>query len=385
LEKSKGICGMSKPLSVVVIDDSAFMRKSISMMLESDPTIKVVATARDGQDGVQKVKQFKPDIVTLDVEMPVMDGITALKTIMRECPTPVLMISSITTEGAKVTLDALTAGAIDFIAKDRSFVSVQISGIRDELLAKVHEITSSRLVQLSMRRVHRSADAKPSPSAPAATSHAPVPSRSISKNYVSRNKNELKAVVLGISTGGPFALLQMLPKIRGNFPLPIAIVQHMPPNFTRSMAERLDAQCELSVREAVDGDVMKAGSVLIAPGGQHMVFQQRGDTISARITSEPKSTLYKPCADIMMLSAVETFRSGLFGVIMTGMGKDGLEGLRAIKQNSGYVLAQDEESCVVYGMPKAAVDDGIADAIVPLDGIAEAITHIVSGKFAAAA
>ena len=373
---------MAKTISVVVIDDSAFMRKSISMMLESDPTIKVVATARDGKDGLEKVKQYQPDIVTLDVEMPVMDGITALKRIMKECPTPVVMLSSVTTEGAKITLDALNAGALDFIAKDRSFVSVAIKNIKDDLLEKVRAIASSSRVQLSFQKLRQRAGLK------VAGLDAPSPkprTPSIGKQYISRNTQEFKALVLGISTGGPFALMQMLPKVPAGFPLPIAIVQHMPPNFTKSMAERLNAECQLTVREAVDGDKMEKGTVLIAPGGQHLVFQRRGSDVVARITEEPKSALYRPCVDVMMLSAVDACRGSLLGVIMTGMGKDGLEGLRAIKKSNGYVLAQDEDSCVVYGMPKAAVDDGLADAIVPLEGIAGALVQIVGTRFTVAA
>jgi two-component system chemotaxis response regulator CheB len=381
---------MSKIIKVVVVDDSAFMRKSITMMLESDPNVKVVATAKDGKDGVEKVKQYQPDIVTLDVEMPVMDGITALKTMMRECPTPVLMVSSVTTEGAQITLDALNAGAIDFIAKDRSFFSVEIANIKDDLLEKVHHIAGSRLVQVSMQRLRhliqlkfddstRRAGVKP-------LSPEPVHTKpSIRKNYITRGIHDFKAMLLGVSTGGPFALLQMLPKLPGDFPLPIAIVQHMPPNFTRSMAERLDSQCQLHVREAEDGDKMEKGTVLIAPGGRHLTFRKRGTDVVAKISPEPKSALYKPSVDVTMLSALDAYNGSLLGVIMTGMGKDGLEGLRGFKRRNGYVLAQDEESCVVYGMPKAVVDDGLADAIVPLDGIAEALTNIVKGRFAVAA
>jgi two-component system, chemotaxis family, protein-glutamate methylesterase/glutaminase len=370
---------MGRTINVVVIDDSAFMRKSISMMLESDPNIKVVAAARDGKDGVDKVKQFQPDIVTLDVEMPVMDGITALKQIMKECPTPVLMLSSITTEGARTTLDALNAGALDFIAKDRSFVSVEIKNIKEDLLEKVQQIVGSSRVQSAFLKMRQRAGVK-SAGLPAVL--AKPRTTSIGKQYITRNTKELKVLVLGVSTGGPFALLQMLPKLPADFPLPIAIVQHMPPNFTKSMAERLDSQCALTVREAVEGDKMERGTVLIAPGGQHMTFQRRGSDVVAKISSEPKTTLYKPCADVMMLSAVEMYRSGLLGVIMTGMGKDGLEGLRAIKQTNGYVLAQNEESCVVYGMPKAAVDDGLADAIVPLENIADTLVQIANSKCA---
>ncbi len=351
-------------INVIVIDDSAFMRKSISMMLESDPGIKVVATARDGQDGINKIREFKPDLVTLDVEMPVMDGLSALKIIMKEIPLPVIMISSLTSEGAQATLDALNLGAVDFIPKELSYVSVDIKKIREDLISKVKTIVRSRPFR------HRTPGVALRP--------LPKPSRPGGSvwNIPAGAGKKLKAVVLGISTGGPFALLQTIPKLPVDFPLGIAVVQHMPPRFTKSLAERLDSLSALNVREAADGDILEPGMVLLAPGGMHMTFRRKGGYVAAAISAEPASTLYKPCADIMMTSAVEVFNGPLLGVIMTGMGKDGLEGLKRIKQKGGYVIAQDEESCVVYGMPRAAVDEGIADAILPLDGIPAGITRV---------
>jgi two-component system chemotaxis response regulator CheB len=193
-------------------------------------------------------------------------------------------------------------------------------------------------------------------------------------------RKDLRAVVLGISTGGPFALLQIIPKLHKDFPLGIAVVQHMPPRFTRSMAERLDGLSELNVREAEEGDVLEQGVVLIAPGGNHLTFKSTGGRLVARISAEPATTLYRPCADIMMQSVVSASRGPLLGVIMTGMGKDGLEGLKQIKQKGGVVVAQNEESCVVYGMPKAAVDEGITDLVLPLEDIPEALSHITKGS-----
>ena len=187
-------------------------------------------------------------------------------------------------------------------------------------------------------------------------------------------------MVLGISTGGPFALLHMLPQLPENFPLGIAIVQHMPPRFTHSLAERINSLAKLTVKEAEEGDILEQGIVLIAPGGKHLTFRKSGSEIIARISDQPSTTLYRPCADIMMTSAVETFNAPILGVIMTGMGKDGLEGLRLLKKKGGYVVAQNEESCVVYGMPKAVVDDGIADAIVPLDEIASILYQSCTGR-----
>jgi two-component system chemotaxis response regulator CheB len=359
---------MPKIINAVVIDDSAFMRKSLSMMLESDPGIKVVATARDGKDGIEKIQQFHPDIVTMDIEMPVMDGLTALKTIMKDMPIPVLMISSLTTDGAAATIEALSLGAVDFIPKELSYVSLDIAKIKDELVSKVKHIVQSRSLQFRLQRIktassHLQANAAPKP-----------PSQSRTNGKLP--EKNLKAVVLGISTGGPFALLQTIPKLPQKFPVGIAIVQHMPPRFTKSMSERLDGLSAIRVKEAEDGDAMQPGLALVEPGGQHMSFAKSGSSIVVRISDEPRNTLHHPSADIMMKSAAEVYNAPLLGLIMTGMGKDGLEGLKDIKKKGGYVVAQDEASCVVYGMPKAAVDEGVADAVYSLDEIPSILSKI---------
>ena len=362
---------MAKVINVVVIDDSAFMRKSISMMLESDPDIKVVATGRDGKDGIEKIKQFRPDLVTMDIEMPVMDGLTAVGIIMKEMPLPVLMISSLTTEGAQATIDALSLGAVDFIAKEHSYVSLGIAKIREDLIHKVKEIVQSRSLLFRMQRIKKaSANIQSSGHLPTVTGN----------RVIKRPDKPLKAMVIGISTGGPFALLQTIPKLPQNFPVSIAIVQHMPPRFTKSMAERMDGASEIRVREAEHGDVMEPGLALIAPGGQHMTFAKSGSSVRICISDDPRDTLYHPSADLMMKSAAEVYDGPLLGVIMTGMGKDGLEGLKDIKKKGGYVLAQDEASCVVYGMPRAAVEGGVADVVCPLDEIPAALIQILGVK-----
>ena len=369
---------MTRMISVIVVDDSAFMRKSLSMLLESDPGIKVVATARDGKEGIDKIREFKPDLVTMDIEMPGMDGLTALGIIMKEMPLPVLMVSSLTTDGAKSTLDALNLGAVDFIPKELSFVSLDIVKIKHELVTKVRHIVQSRSLQFRLQRI-RSASLgfkqntlgarSPNPAANTMRGSWPV-------------RKDLRAVVLGISTGGPFALLQILPKLPKDFPLGIAVVQHMPPRFTKSMAERLDGLSQVHVKEAEEGDVLAPGVVLIAPGGQHMTFRSNSGNLVAKISAEPSTTLYRPCADVMMQSAVQASHGPLLGVIMTGMGKDGLEGLKQLKHKGGVVVAQNEESCVVYGMPRAAVEEGLADLVLPLDDIPQALAHIVKGSMA---
>ncbi|MBP6672705.1 MAG: chemotaxis response regulator protein-glutamate methylesterase [Bacteroidetes bacterium] len=364
---------LNRQISVVVVDDSAFMRKSISLMLESDPDIKVVATARDGNEGIEMIRKFRPTVVTMDIEMPGMDGLSALKIIMKEMPLPVLMFSSLTTEGADSTMEALNLGAVDFIPKDMSYVNVNIAGKRAELIEKIKNIGNSATLRLRFSRMGKTPAARPEP-VPGAKPITTV------RSVKTPSRRDFHAMILGISTGGPFALLNMLPSLPDNFPLGIAIVQHMPPRFTHSLAERINSLAKLTVKEAEEGDVLEQGIVLIAPGGKHMTFRRSGSDVVARISDQPTTTLYRPCADVMMTSAVETFNGPLLGVIMTGMGKDGLEGLRLAKKKGGYVVAQNEESCVVYGMPKAVVDDGIADAVVPLDEIASLLYQTSTGR-----
>ncbi len=346
---------VNEVIRVIVVDDSAFMRKSISMMLEQDPQIKVVATARDGAEAIEKIKIFKPDIVTLDVEMPRMDGLTALKIIMKECPVPVLMVSSLTVEGAEATLEALKLGAVDFIPKQLSYVSLDIIKIKDELIQKVKSIVNSKYIQ---RRIFRR-DVEIS-----------------NGTKVKKVRKNFEVVAIGVSTGGPIALQEVLPKIPNDFPAGIVIAQHMPPNFTKLLAERLNAISKIEVREAQNGDVVKPGLALIAQGGKNLVFENSYNGKVVKITDKP-NTLYKPSVDVMMESVSEVFGDKVLGVIMTGMGKDGFEGLKKVKAKGGYIIAQSEETCVVYGMPKAVVDAGLADSIVPLDKIGDVISEIV--------
>jgi two-component system, chemotaxis family, protein-glutamate methylesterase/glutaminase len=358
-------------IKVLIIDDSAFMRKSLTMMLESDREIRVVATARDGNDGIEKINKLKPDIITLDIEMPGMDGLTALKVIMEQMPVPVLMVSSLTTESAQATMQAFDLGAVDFISKDLASLSTNIKNIKGELIDKIKQIARSRLVQtrFRMRRLVQSSREK--------KSHVkPVP-KIVSFESIA---SDFEAVVVGVSTGGPEALNKIIPKIPGNFPIGMAIVQHMPPHFTKSLAERLNSISNVNVKEAEHGEVIQPGKVLIAPGGKQMTFINDGPSISTIISDEPLNALYRPSADIMMKSAATSFRGPLLGIIMTGMGKDGVEGLKWIKSKGGYVIAQDEESCIVYGMPQAALEEGVVDSMVSLENISQAFTRLTKIK-----
>jgi two-component system chemotaxis response regulator CheB len=349
-------------ISVLIVDDSAFMRKALSLMLESDPQIKVVGTARNGHEGIEKIRQLNPDVVTLDIEMPGMDGLTALGIIMKELPRPVIMVSSLTTEGAQATVEALQLGAVDFIPKNLSSVSLDITSIKEELVAKVKGVARRKALPLHLRGTQHSTTRT------AADRPADLPPRSQPAPQLPHRN--FGAVVLGISTGGPFALLQIIPKLVPRFPLGILIVQHMPPRFTKSLSERLDSLSHITVKEAEQGDEVLPGTALIAPGGKHLTLARNGSGHPrVQISSEPNNTLYKPCVDVMVTSAVQAYSMPLLGVIMTGMGTDGLEGLRLVKQKKGFVIAQNEETCVVYGMPRAVVEAGLADVVLPLEQI----------------
>jgi len=352
-------------ISVLIVDDSAFMRKSLSIMLESDPGITVIGTARNGQEGVELANKLRPDVITLDIEMPIMDGLTALKKIMAECPTSVIMVSSLTTEGAQATLKALEYGAVDFIPKEMSFVSVNITKIKDDLITKVKEISRTKLLKARLDRI-KSISPKPAVRPRVTTYLQELP------------KIGYRAIALGISTGGPFTLQKVLPLLSEKISIPIFIVQHMPPKFTKSLAERLNGLCKLPVKEAEDGEQVKNGTIYIAPGGFHMKFKGTNpNSVTIKITPDPNDTLHRPSVDVMMESALDIYGKYTLGVIMTGMGKDGYEAVKKLKSLNGYSIAQDEESCVVYGMPKAIVDAGLADVVLPAEKIPEVINKVV--------
>ncbi len=354
-------------VKVVVIDDSAFMRKSLKLMLESDPEIRVVGTARDGNEGIEKIVALKPDIVTLDIEMPGMDGLTALKIIMEQVPVPVLMVSSLTTESAQATLQAFDFGAIDFISKDLSYSSINIRNIKDELIEKVKQIAQSSLIRtrFRMRRLVQSSQGK-------TIYNRPEPKKINFESAVLK----FDAIVLGISTGGPQALLNIIPQLPERFPLGIGIVQHMPPHFTKTLAERLNSLSKVQVKEAEHGEVFESGKILIAPGGKQMAFSNTGSRVTVDISDGPADSVYRPSANIMMTSAATVFPGPLLGIIMTGMGKDGVEGLKHIKSKGGYVIGQNEESCVVYGMPRAAHEEGLVDSLQSLDNIVTTLERV---------
>lgn len=367
-------------IKVVVVDDSAFMRKAISTMLAKDPEIDVVATARDGEEGLELIRKHNPDVVTLDIEMPRMDGLTALRHIMMEMPRPVLMVSSLTSEGAEATLKALELGAVDFIPKQLSKVSLDIVKIEASLISKVKIVASRKLIHSRPRPgiVGRPATPLTVPgtagygSRPDARSAACVSSgpAKLPGGMVKRD-----VVVIGVSTGGPPAVQKVLSAFPENFPASIVIAQHMPAAFTGPFAKRLDGLCKISVKEAEPGDRLKPGCAFIAPGGKHLLLKQMVSRVDLIISTEPASALYKPSANVLITSAAEAVGRRSLGVILTGMGNDGMEGVRALKQKGGRALAQSDATCVVYGMPKAIVDAGLSDEIVDIDDMAQAIMN----------
>lgn len=352
-------------ISVVVVDDSAFMRKALSSMLEKDPEIKVVATARDGQEGLDLIRKHNPDVITLDIEMPRMDGLTALKHIMMEMPKPVLMVSSLTVEGAEATLKAMELGAVDFIPKQLSKVSLDIVKIELDLQAKVKQIA---------RRKFRPPVLARKPCIPTSTSPCP-PGESETRREIVRPSGSLvrDVVAIGVSTGGPPAVQKVLSGLPKDFPAAIVIAQHMPAAFTGPFAKRLDGVCQVNVKEAETGDRLMPGHVFIAPGGKHLKLHQKVSRVEIEITTDPIEALYKPSANVLVGSAAEAVGRRALGVILTGMGSDGMEGVKILKQKGGRALAQSDASCVVYGMPKAIVDAGLADEIVDIEEMAQAI------------
>ncbi|MFA6978875.1 MAG: chemotaxis response regulator protein-glutamate methylesterase [Ignavibacteriaceae bacterium] len=356
---------MSK-IKVLIVDDSAFMRKSISIMVESDKDIEVIATARDGEEGYNLAKSLRPDIITLDIEMPKMDGLTALKKIMKDCPTSVLMVSSLTSEGADATLKALEYGAVDFIPKELSYINVNIIKVKEDLIRKIKEIVRHKQLRDGLTRLRRIKNDGSLHAASVVTINKEIP------------KIGFRAIVLGVSTGGPLSLQKVIPKISKKINVPIFLVQHMPPKFTKSLADRLNGMSELEVKEAEANEPVRNNVVYIAPGGFHLKLHKGSfGQVTVDVSEQPNTTLHRPSVDVMMESVINVYGKYTLGVIMTGMGKDGLEGIRLIKSLGGYSIAQNEESCIVYGMPKAIVDCGFADVISPLEKIADEINKVM--------
>ncbi|MCK8665826.1 chemotaxis response regulator protein-glutamate methylesterase [Pseudomonas azerbaijanoccidens] len=370
-------------VKVLVVDDSGFFRRRVSEILSADSNIQVVGTATNGKEAIDQALALKPDVITMDYEMPMMDGITAVRHIMQRCPTPVLMFSSLTHEGARVTLDALDAGAVDFLPKNFEDISRNPEKVKQLLCEKILSISRSnrRVNAYSAPAPVAAAAPTPAPSsigsygssAPARPAPAPIPARAhaATSSSPAPKRKAYKLVAIGTSTGGPVALQRVLTQLPANFPAPIVLIQHMPAAFTKAFAERLDKLCRISVKEAEDGDILRPGLALLAPGGKQMMIDGRG---AVKILPGDERLNYKPCVDITFGSAAKSYGDKVLAVVLTGMGADGREGARLLKQGGSSIWAQDEASCVIYGMPMAIVKAELADAVYSLDDIGR---HIV--------
>jgi len=340
---------MSERIRVLVVDDSALMRKLIPAILARDSSIEVVGTAMDGAFALKKIEELQPDVVTLDLEMPRMDGMETLRLIMRRAPLPVILFSTHSKEGGYATLKALAMGAVDFLAKPKDAAAGHLDQIADQLIAKI--------------KVAKRATGRKLP--PAIIEESAAPKKGARPTLPPR-----RVIAIGISTGGPNALQFVLSQIPADFLSTILVVQHMPEGFTEMFAKRLDECCALEVHEARSGDLLLAGRVLICPGNRHMMVRRmpRGDMVI--LSDGPPVNGHRPSADVLFHSVAQEFALTSVGILMTGMGDDGAEGLGAIKAAGGMTIAQSEDTCVVSGMPRAAIIKGYANKIIPLDGLA---------------
>jgi two-component system chemotaxis response regulator CheB len=350
-------------IRVMVVDDSVVIRRLVTQALELDPTIDVVGTASNGALGLQRMPQLKPDVITLDIEMPDMNGLEMLRRIRREYPkVRVIMFSTLTERGAAITLEALTLGADEYVAK------VANEGSLDRSLARLREDMIPKIKQFFLFPASVSA-------AGPATAPPPPPARAAAP-ALQGLKFRPKVVVIGVSTGGPTALAAMLPSFPAKFPLPILLVQHMPPLFTRLLAERLNANCPLMVEEASHGQAVEVGKILIAPGNFHMKVASSAGTVRVCLDQSPQQNSCRPAVDPLFASAAEVYGGAVLAVVLTGMGHDGLRGAETLRTRGGTVLVQDEASSVIWGMPGAVANAGLADRVLPLDEIVPEILTI---------
>jgi two-component system chemotaxis response regulator CheB len=349
---------MDRVLKVLVVDDSAYVRKVVKQMLSRSPFLEVVGAARDGREALELVEQLDPDVVTCDLIMPGLDGVGFVREQMARRPVPII-IMSIASETGEAALTALDAGAVDFVQKPTALATEKIFEVSDALIEKVKAAAG-----IPMGRVKISA--------PAAEEGATQTPASVTR------KELADVVVIGISTGGPQALKQLIPQLPADFPAPVAMVMHMPVGYTEMYARKLDELSPLEVREAREGDVLRAGLALLAPAGRHLTFRRReGGEVVARLDSRPFELPHRPSVDVLFKSAAEVYRQRVLGVVMTGMGSDGKQGAAWIKAQGGLVYTESEETCVVYGMPSSVVEAGLSDRSVPLGEMAQAIREAV--------
>jgi two-component system chemotaxis response regulator CheB len=349
-----------KKIRVVVVDDSAYNRRTITRMLEGVPDVEVVGYAADGEDGIRKIIDLEPDLVTLDLEMPKMDGFTLLRIVMSTCPTPVIVISS-RSEDERV-FKAMELGAVDFIPKPSSVISEDLLKITGDLQQKV-----SAVFNLNMAGIKRRENFPPFQEIPKKKTKLPL------SRVAANVKERFDVIAIGSSTGGPPALQNIFTTIKEKLPLCIAVSQHMPAGFTRAFAERLNRASVFDISEAKDGDLVKPGRVLIAPGGKNLLFQKVGNDVVARVVLPSAQDRYVPSVDAMFVSLAQIYGPRLLAVVLTGMGNDGSRGVRAVKTSGGEIMAEAEESAVVFGMPREAIATGVVDKIVPIERMAREI------------
>ncbi|SFC07587.1 two-component system, chemotaxis family, response regulator CheB [Bacillus sp. OV322] len=359
---------MSK-IKVLIVDDSAFMRKLISEFLNEDSRIEIIGIARNGKDAIRKIKQYHPDVVTMDIEMPVMDGLCALKQIMAECPVPVIMLSSSTRAGAENTLSAMENGAFDFIAKPSGMISLDLHKIKSDLIEKI--VAASKA---NIQNLQNSTDDVEKQMLTCNGYRDKVLVRKMVPEQSPWAKEGKKIIVIGTSTGGPRALQEVLTRIPKNIESPIIIVQHMPPGFTNSLAKRLNSLCEIEVKEAEDGEIIKNGTAYIAPGGFHLKMKKNGTSLAAVLEQSEQRNGHRPSVDVLFESAGELQDYAKIAVIMTGMGSDGAKGLVSMSEK-GMVkaIAESQQTSIVFGMPKAAISTNLIDSVENVENIANAI------------
>ena len=362
-------------VTVLVVDDSGFFRRRLGEIINASDKLKVVGTASNGREAIEQALKLKPDVITMDYEMPIMDGITAVREIMNRCPTPILMFSSLTYEGARVTLDSLAAGAVDYLPKNFEEISKNSTVLKQKLIERILTVASAgkgaaltqSLVapQESPASPPKAEPAKPKPATPVARpvadSQAPVDSARPAR----RSKN-LQLVAIGTSTGGPVALQNVLTQLPANFSVPIVLIQHMPSTFTAAFAERLNSLSQITVLEAKDGDSLRPGVALLAPGGKQLMIVKGG---KVKVLPGDERLNYKPCVDVTFGSAANVFADKVLAIVLTGMGSDGCEGAKLLKKQGSEIWAQDEATSVIYGMPMAVAKANIVDQVLPLSKV----------------
>lgn len=363
-----------RPIKVLIVDDSPFIRMTLKKILSRDPDIEVVDTARDGREGILKLQTFKPDVVTMDVEMPVMNGLQALEEIMRWQPTPVIVLSAVTTEGAKLTIKALELGAVEVVAKPSGQLGDDLASLSEDIVLKVKSVSGIEPTRLAQRGLgdQKGSFTEKRISSPNIIGEMP---------HKAFPRHKIEIVGIGTSTGGPTALQTVLSKLPENFPVPVMVAQHMPAGFTAPLAARLNGLCRVKVKEAEDGEVLRAGTVYIGPSGKQFQVTRNNNELSAHVSMQsPITTLYKPSVDVMFMSLAKAVGAGVLGVVMTGMGNDGLNGMRKLKEQGAFAITESEKTCIVYGMPRSVAEAGLSDRIELLPDIGKAIIECVQRR-----